>query len=184
MRAFLGINYIMSTNELPAIKSYWDYGLFVGDKCIRNVMARLKFEDILQNLHFWTTKWQKDDKKMTKVTKATKSDRLSSILIRFLVILLQIMILKALTGIWWTLKINQAWNNTSKTSKSNGVSSFSIAVLVKQDTFINLSCLWAKRKAKKKIWDLVLFWIWLNFFKIVTLFWGVFLIIFSKVLLL
>ena len=100
MRAFLGINYIMSTNKLPAIKSYWDYGLFVGDKCIRNVMVRLKFEDILQNLHFWTTKWQKDDKKMTKVTKATKSDRLSSILIRFLVILLQIMILKALTGIW------------------------------------------------------------------------------------
>ena len=46
----------MSTNELPAIKRYWDYGLFVGDKCIRNVMARLKFEDILQNLHFWTTK--------------------------------------------------------------------------------------------------------------------------------
>ena len=46
----------MSTNELPAIKSYWDYGLFVGDKCIRNVMARLKFEDILQNFHFWTTK--------------------------------------------------------------------------------------------------------------------------------
>ena len=31
MRSFLGINYIMSVNKLPTIKSYWEYGHFIGN---------------------------------------------------------------------------------------------------------------------------------------------------------
>ena len=48
-------------------------------------------------------------------------------LFRVLVILFQMMILKALTRIWWNSKIDQRWNNMSKTSQSNGVSIFGIA---------------------------------------------------------
>ena len=49
---------------------------------------------ILQISIFWTTQ------KMTKVTKVAKSDPLSSILSRVLVILFLLMILKALASIW------------------------------------------------------------------------------------
>ena len=38
MRAFLGINYVMSINKLPTIKSYWECGQYVGNKGICNVM--------------------------------------------------------------------------------------------------------------------------------------------------
>ena len=106
---------------------------------------------------FWTTQ------KMTKVTKVAKSDPLSTILSRFLVILFLLMILQALTSIWWNSKVDQAWNNMSKTIQSNGVTSFGIDVLVKQNT-----CTWAKKKAQKKTWDQVLLWKWLNPFKTVT----------------
>ena len=40
MRAFLGISYVMSINKLSTIKSYWEYGQYVGDEGIRNVMSR------------------------------------------------------------------------------------------------------------------------------------------------
>ena len=63
MRAFLGINYVMSINKLPTIKSYWECGQYVGNEGIRNVMSRSRFEDILQNLHFSdNTKDDKSDK--------------------------------------------------------------------------------------------------------------------------
>ena len=55
MRVFLGINYVMSINKL--------YGQYVGNKGIRNVMSRSRFEEILQNLHFSdNTKDDKSDK--------------------------------------------------------------------------------------------------------------------------
>ena len=38
MRAFLGINYVMSINKIPTIKSYWECGQYVGNEDIRNVM--------------------------------------------------------------------------------------------------------------------------------------------------
>ena len=69
--------------------------------------------------------------KMTKVTKVAKLDPLSTILIRVLIILFQMMIIKALTSIWWKSKVNQARNNMSKTSQSNGILSFHITILVK-----------------------------------------------------
>ena len=52
MKAFLGINYVMSINKLPTIKSYWECGQFVGNEGIRNVMSRTRFEQILHDLHF------------------------------------------------------------------------------------------------------------------------------------
>ena len=63
MRAFLGINYIMFIHKLPRIKNYWECVQFIGNEGIRNVMARLSFEDILRNLHFSDyTKDNKSDK--------------------------------------------------------------------------------------------------------------------------
>ena len=44
-----------------------------------------------------------------------------------------------------------------KTRQSNGTSRIGLVALVKQDTSINLSCTWVKKKAQKKIWDQVLF---------------------------
>ena len=85
MRA--GINYIMSIRKPPTVKSYWECGQFIGNEAIRNVMGRSRFEDILQNLHF-------------AVTKVTNSGLLSTILIRVLIILFQMMILKTLTSVW------------------------------------------------------------------------------------
>ena len=60
VRGFLGINYVMSINKLPTIKSYWECGQYVRNKGIRNVMSRSRFEEILQNLHFCDN--TKDDK--------------------------------------------------------------------------------------------------------------------------
>ena len=52
MRAFLGINYVMSINKLPTIKSYWECGQYVGNEGIRNVMLRSRFEEISQKFAF------------------------------------------------------------------------------------------------------------------------------------
>ena len=65
MRQFLEINYMMSINNLPTIKSYLECGQSIGNEDIRNVMARSRFEDILQNLHFSDkTKDDKSDKRL------------------------------------------------------------------------------------------------------------------------
>lgn len=50
--AFLGINFIMSINQLPTIQSYWECGQFIGNEGIRNTMTRQRFKEILRNLHF------------------------------------------------------------------------------------------------------------------------------------
>ena len=105
--------------------------------------------------------------KMTKEIKVTKSDPISTIL-RVFVILLQMNILKVLTTIRWNSKIDQAWNNMSKTIQANGFSSFGVVVLMKQDTSINFTFTWVKNKVQKKIRDQVMFWKWLGPFKIVT----------------
>ena len=60
VRAFLGINFIMSINKLPTVKSYWEYGQLIGNEGIRNVVARSRFDYILQNFHFLDN--TKDDK--------------------------------------------------------------------------------------------------------------------------
>ena len=63
MMTFLGINYIMSINQLPIVQSYWECGQFIGKKAIRNTMTRQRFKDILRNLHFSdNAKSDKNDK--------------------------------------------------------------------------------------------------------------------------
>ena len=59
MKAFLGINYFMIINKLLTIKSYLEWGQYVDNLGIRNVMSS-KFEQISQKLHF--TDKQKDEK--------------------------------------------------------------------------------------------------------------------------
>ena len=40
MMAFLGINYMMSINQLPTVQSYCECGQFIQNEGIRNTMTR------------------------------------------------------------------------------------------------------------------------------------------------
>ena len=167
MRAFLGINYLISINKLPTIKSCWNVYSSLVTRALETLCLGQDLKTLFRISIFRATQ------KMTKVTKVAKSDPLSTILTRVLVILLQMMILKALTGIWWNSKVDQAWKNIPKTNQSSGESRFGITVLVKEDTSISLNCTWVKKKTQKKIWDQVMCWKRLNPFKIVCVlfFW-------------
>ena len=94
MRAFLGINYIIFINKLQIIKNYWEYGQFIGNKGIRNVMARSRFEDILRNFIYWARQ------KVKNVKKVYQLRSLINHFYKVLVIMFEIMILKAFTSIW------------------------------------------------------------------------------------
>lgn len=52
LRAFLGINFMMSISKLPNLKSYWNVDTYIGNEGIRNSMTRDRFMKILQNIHF------------------------------------------------------------------------------------------------------------------------------------
>ena len=52
LKAFLGINYIMAINKLPAIAEYWKVDNLTGNNIIENAMIRNCFCEIFQNLHF------------------------------------------------------------------------------------------------------------------------------------
>ena len=52
MAAFIGVNFIMSLDVQPGIKSYWSVGDILGNSRVKQVMTRTRFEEILQNLHF------------------------------------------------------------------------------------------------------------------------------------
>ena len=47
---YLGINYIMSINQLRTVQSYWECGQFIGDEGIRNTMSKQRSKNILRNL--------------------------------------------------------------------------------------------------------------------------------------
>ena len=65
MKAFLvEINYFMTINMLPMIKSYWECDQYVDNLGIRNVMSRTTFEQISQRLDFADK--QKDEKVDTR----------------------------------------------------------------------------------------------------------------------
>ena len=66
MKAFLGINYFITINKLPTIKSYWECGQYVSNEGIRNVMSRTRFEQILRNVH------SADNQKDGKIDKTYK----------------------------------------------------------------------------------------------------------------
>ena len=52
MKAFLGINFIVSINKYPSLEDYWSRDKCIGNEKIQNVMTRTRFQSILQNLHF------------------------------------------------------------------------------------------------------------------------------------
>ena len=52
IRAFLGINFIMSVSKLPNLKCYWNVDSFFSNDGVRNAITRTRFTSILQNLHF------------------------------------------------------------------------------------------------------------------------------------
>ena len=52
IRAFLGINYIMSISKLPNVKCYWSVDSYLSNDVVRNAMSGNRFMNILQNLPF------------------------------------------------------------------------------------------------------------------------------------
>ncbi|GFS46856.1 chimeric ERCC6-PGBD3 protein [Trichonephila inaurata madagascariensis] len=52
MKAFLGMNFVMSYHVLPTVRHYWSTDEDMGVSFIANVMPRKRFEQIRQNLHF------------------------------------------------------------------------------------------------------------------------------------
>lgn len=53
MKAFLGMNFVMSYKVLPNLRSYWSTDEDMGVPYIANIMTRTRFEQIRQNLHFY-----------------------------------------------------------------------------------------------------------------------------------
>ena len=52
IKAFLGMNSIMSINKLPTIEHYWSTDRFIGNQALRDVMTKSRFKQTLQNIHF------------------------------------------------------------------------------------------------------------------------------------
>ena len=52
LRAYFGICIIMGINNLPRIATYWSTDPFIGNTGIQSVMARNRFEELSQYLHF------------------------------------------------------------------------------------------------------------------------------------
>ena len=49
---FLGVSILMGINKLPTIKSYWSVNEGLGNSVIQTAMARGRFLEILENIHF------------------------------------------------------------------------------------------------------------------------------------
>ena len=128
MGAFLGIKYTMSIDKLLAIKIYWEFRQFIGNEGIRNVIARFRFEDILRNLHFLgNTEDYKSDRSLINHFNQSFSNSVSN------------GHSQSIDEYMVKLKGRSSMKQYVKTSQSNGVSSFGIVALVKQDTSINLT---------------------------------------------
>ena len=67
MKAFIGINYFMAINDLPSTYLYWDCSEFIGNEGIRNTIARTRFKEILQNLHFADNTQENNSEKAFKI---------------------------------------------------------------------------------------------------------------------
>ena len=169
----LRISYIMSINKLPGIKKV------IGNMDISLVTSALEMLWLDWNLKtfykisiFRTTKYQKDD----------KSDKVYKF--------------RSLTNHFNKIFSNSV-SNYDFESIDEDMAKFKCQSSVKQyarnktikwafnfwyrcANETGFSCTWAKRKAQKKIWYQLLFWIWLNLFKILNV--CIFLIISSTVL--
>ena len=52
MKAFLGMNSIMSINKLPSIEHCWSTKKYIGNQGLRDVMTKSRFKEILRKIHF------------------------------------------------------------------------------------------------------------------------------------
>ena len=52
MKTFLGVNFVMGINKLSSLEDYWSTEKCIGNENVQNVMTRIRFQSILQNLHF------------------------------------------------------------------------------------------------------------------------------------
>ena len=52
MKAFLGMNSIMSFNKLPLIEHCWSTDNYIGNQGLGDVMTKSRFKEILHNIHF------------------------------------------------------------------------------------------------------------------------------------
>ena len=52
IKAFLGMNSIISINKLPSIEHYWSTKKYIGNQGLRNVMIKSRFKEILRKIHF------------------------------------------------------------------------------------------------------------------------------------
>ena len=102
---------------------------------------------------------------MTKVTKVTKLDPLSTIITR---ILSNSVSNDGSQSIEEHMVKFKGRSNVNMPKTSQWVSRFGIVVPVKEDTSINFTCTWVRKKAQKKILDQVLFWKRMNPFKMST----------------
>ena len=77
MKAFIGVNYIMAVNQLPSIPIYWDCDHFVGSVGIKNIFARIRYQEFLENFHFADNAKQnrtyKDDKMRPIINRINES---------------------------------------------------------------------------------------------------------------
>ena len=63
MKSYIGVNYIMAVNQLLRMSIYWDCYCFVDKVSIGNMFTRIRYQEVLQNLHFVdNTKQDKTDK--------------------------------------------------------------------------------------------------------------------------
>ena len=67
MKAFLGINLILGINKSPSSEDYWSTDKCIRNEKIQNVMARTRFQSILQNLHFSNNNNDNKTDKMYKI---------------------------------------------------------------------------------------------------------------------
>ena len=52
MKAYLGICLIMEINNVPQLAMYWSSDPFIGNTGIQNVIAKNRFKELSQYLHF------------------------------------------------------------------------------------------------------------------------------------
>ena len=52
IKAFIGVNYIMSVNQFLIIPMYWDCNHIIGNVGIQNIFTRTRYQQIFQNFHY------------------------------------------------------------------------------------------------------------------------------------
>ena len=63
VKASIGVNYIMVVNQFLTMPLYWNCNHFVDKVGIQNIFKRVRYQEVLENIHFaGNTKQDKTDK--------------------------------------------------------------------------------------------------------------------------